>query len=65
MIQSNDNVADLWKTARMMQHAWEPPNPLPSVEDVQYIYSIAERIANGYIPSTYIHYENGEVAYEG
>jgi hypothetical protein len=49
----------------MMQHSWEPPNPLPTLEQVQYLYSIAECIANGYIPKTCIDYENGGTAYEG
>ena len=65
VLQTDEQVADLWSTARMMQHDWEPPNPLPTLEQVQYLYSIAERIANGYIPKTYIDYENGETAYEG
>ena len=64
-VQNDEQVADLWSTARMMQHSWEPPNPLPTLEQVQYLYSIAECIANGYIPKTYIDYENGETAYEG
>lgn len=64
-LKSDGNVQDLWYNARMMQHVWEPANPLPTLKEVQYLWSIAERIANGYVPTTYINYENGEVAYEG
>lgn len=64
-LKSNDDIVNLWKNARMMQHVWEPPNPLPTLEEVRYLFSIAERIATGYVPTTYINYENGETAYEG
>ena len=53
-----------WETARMMQHAWEPPNPIPTQQEASYLYDIAERIlVQGYVPSTFINYTNGEVAY--
>jgi len=58
------NMASLWRHARMMQHAWEPPNPMLSEEDATYLYGIAERVVRkGHVPSSYIDYQNGEVAY--
>ena len=60
------NPASLWKTARMMQHAWEPPNPFPTQEEAAYLYSVAERICvHGERPKTFIDYQHGETAYEG
>jgi hypothetical protein len=56
----------LWNNARMMQHAWEPPNPYPTVEMADYLYHVAERImVHGEKPKTYIEYELDVVAYEG
>lgn len=63
--QTEESIQFLWSTARMMQHAWEPPNPLPTLDEIQYLYDIAERISDGYIPATYIDYAEGVVAYEG
>lgn len=62
-IQTDDDVTQIWSNARMMQHAWDPPNPIPTIQQVKYLYEVCERVANGYIPSTYIDYERGEVAY--
>jgi hypothetical protein len=60
------NMESLWKTARMMQHAFEPPNPFPTRETAEYLYHIAERLmVNGEIPKSYIDYQNGEAAFEG
>ena len=60
-----DDMPSLWKTARMMQHAWEPPNPFPTKENADYLYQIAKRImVDGDLPKTYIPYQNGEFAYE-
>jgi hypothetical protein len=56
----------LWNNARMMQHAWEPPNPYPTVEMADYLYHVAERImVHDEKPKTYIEYELDVVAYEG
>ena len=56
----------LWKTARMMQHAWEPANPRMDVSTAAYLYRVAERImVDGEIPTSYIDYQHGEVADEG
>jgi hypothetical protein len=50
----------------MMQHAWEPPNPYPTVLMADYLYHVAERImVHGERPITYIEYELDVVAYEG
>lgn len=59
-------MKSLWKTARMMQHPWEPPNPFPDLEIASYLYSVAERImVQGETPKSFIDYQNGEVAFEG
>ena len=56
--------ASLWQTARMMQHAWEPPNPMPTFTEATYLYDVAERVlVQGKIPSSFINYTHGEVAY--
>ena len=58
--------ATLWKTARMMQHAWEPANPFPTQEEAAYLYRVAERICvHGERPKSFIDYQHGETAYEG
>jgi len=35
------NMALLWKRARMMQHAWEPPNQFPDLATATYLYRVA------------------------
>lgn len=56
----------LWSKARMMQHAWEPPNPFPTHHEARYLYQVAEKVAlHGYEPDSFIPYHNDEVAYEG
>ena len=56
-----ENMTSLWSRARMMQHADEPPNPIPSQEDALYLYNVAERVMNeGHVPKSLILYENGE-----
>lgn len=63
VIRSDDNMPTLWQGARMMQHAWEPPNPFPAQETAEYLYRVAERIMDeGHIPKSFIHYHNGEAA---
>ena len=58
------NMPSLWKRARMMQHVWEPSNPFPDEETAEYLYTVAERVMNeGYVPKSFINYQNGEVAY--
>jgi len=55
-------IASLWKRARMMQHAWEPPNPLPDADTAEYLYRVAERVTmEGHVPKSYIDYQNGEM----
>ena len=62
VIQGNMSV--LWKRARMMQHAWEPPNPYPTTEVAKYLYRVAERVmVEGFVPDSFIDYQNGESAY--
>lgn len=57
------NMGSLWRRARMMQHAWEPPNPFPDVDTAKYLYHVAERVMiDGHVPKSYINYQNGEVA---
>jgi len=61
---SSSSIESLWQNARMMQHAWEPPNPFPTAPAVDYLYRIAERICiEGEIPKSFIPYQNGEAAY--
>jgi hypothetical protein len=56
----------LWDHARMMQHAWEPPNPLPTTAMADYLYDVAERImVHKQVPKSYIEYDLDVVAYEG
>jgi hypothetical protein len=55
-------IASLWKRARMMQHAWEPPNPLPDADTAEYLYRVAERVTmEGHVPKSFINYQNGEM----
>jgi hypothetical protein len=57
------DMASLWKTARMMQHAWEPPNPFPSRRRAAYLYNVAQRVlVQGHVPAAFINYQNGESA---
>jgi hypothetical protein len=63
VVRSTRDMPDLWRNARMMQHYWEPPNPFPTVSQAKYLYRMAERImVEGFVPPSYIHYTNGEVA---
>jgi len=60
------HMSGLWKSARMMQHAWEPANPFPTRQQADYLYRVAERImVLGHVPATFIDYQHGEVAYVG
>jgi hypothetical protein len=59
------DMSMLWKQARMMQHYWEPPNPFPDRETAEYLYKVAERVMKGYVPKSFINYQNGEVAATG
>ena len=57
-------MASLWRTARMMQHAWEPANPFPTREQAAYLYRVAKRVmVHGHVPASFIDYQNGETAY--
>ena len=59
------NMQDFWQTARMMQHDWQPPNPIPTRQEADYLYHIAEQVlVHGYVPATFVNYTHGEVAYE-
>lgn len=65
-IRPHDDTRHLWKHVRMMQHAWEPPNPYPTREMTDYLYNVAQRImVHGELPKTYIEYADDVVAYEG
>jgi hypothetical protein len=60
------DMSTLWWRARMMQHAWEPANPFPTRDEAIYLYDVAERVAKkGYLPESYIDYQNGETAFDG
>jgi len=51
----------LWRTARMMQHIWDPANSLPDQRTAEYLYDVAERImVEGHVPKSFINYQNGE-----
>jgi hypothetical protein len=57
-----EDAASLWKRARMMQHAREPPNPFPDAATAEYLYGVAERVAvGGYVPKSFVNYQNGEM----
>lgn len=61
-----EDMSILWDSARVMQHYWEPSNKFPDVETAMYLYRVAERVVKeGHIPSAFIDYQNGEVAFEG
>jgi hypothetical protein len=61
----SSDMANFWSTARMMQHAWDPPNPIPTKEEADYLYDVAERVlVHGYHPLSFIDYQHGEVAYD-
>ena len=63
LVLPTDEMPSLWKSARMMQHPWEPPNPFPDYEMAAYLYRIAERImVEGQIPRSFINYQHGEAA---
>jgi hypothetical protein len=52
-----------WQDARMMQHAWEPANPIPDRGMADYLYRTDERVlVHGHVPSSFIPYKNGEYA---
>lgn len=60
---TNASMAALWRTARVMQHAWDPPNPYPDYATADYLYGVAERVmAHHHVPHSYIHYHNNEAA---
>jgi hypothetical protein len=60
-----NDMTTFWTTARMMQHAWEPPNPYPSRETASYLYDVAVRVlVEGHVPDCFIDYQNGESAAE-
>jgi hypothetical protein len=63
VVRPDDDMASLWKTARMMQHSWDPPNPFPTTEIADRLYTFAQRIVQGEIPKSYIDYQHGETAY--
>ena len=49
-----ENMSTLWTRSRMMQHAWDPPNPYPDKSMATYLYEVAERImVEGYMPKSY------------
>ena len=57
-----EDMSYLWRRARMMQHAWEPPNPYPDQAIAEYLYRVAERVmVEGHVPTSFIDYQNGEM----
>lgn len=60
----NGTSSSLWQHARMMQHVWEPENPLPDRRMADYLYCVAQRVMRDkHIPTSFIPYYNGEFAY--
>ncbi|KAL3803622.1 hypothetical protein ACHAW5_006384 [Stephanodiscus triporus] len=60
-----EDISSLWSRARMMQHAWEPANQFPDQATAKYLYRVAERVmVEGHVPTSFIDYQNGEVASE-
>lgn len=58
-----DDMSSLWSRARRMQPPQADPNPIPTREEAEYLYRVAERVARfGYRPDSFIAYENGEAA---
>ena len=58
------HMETFWQTARMMQHAWEAPNPFPTRRQAALLYDIAEQVLEqGYVPTSFVNYTHGEVAY--
>jgi hypothetical protein len=52
-----------WQNARMMQHSWEPANPIPDRAMADYLYRMAERVlVHGHVPASFIPYQHGEYA---
>jgi hypothetical protein len=61
----DDMHESLWEKAhaRYMQNPVEPLKPLPTKEEAEYLYGIAERIClGGHIPKTFTFYKNKETA---
>jgi hypothetical protein len=61
-----DMYESLWKKgrARRMQNPVHPRKPMPTKEEAEYLYGIAERIClGGYIPKSFTFYKNKEAAY--
>lgn len=44
VVRPDRDMPGLWRTARMFQHAWEPPNPFPTRTTAAYLYRIARRV---------------------
>lgn len=57
------HMEQFWRTARMMQHADEPPNPIPTASQAAFLYDIAQRVlVEGYVPALFVNYTHGEAA---
>jgi hypothetical protein len=39
-----DDMSELWRNARAMEHSGNTPDPFPSKENAEYVYNIAERV---------------------
>lgn len=58
-----ENMSRLWLKARRMQPESHKTNPIPTRQEAQYLYEVADRVMRkGHIPRSFTFYENGEVA---
>jgi hypothetical protein len=58
-----DNMNLLWTRARRMQPETHKSNPMPTREEAEYLYNVADRVMRkGHMPTSLIIYQNGEYA---
>jgi hypothetical protein len=63
-VVEHHDLSYLFANARMMQHAWDPPNLMVSPADAFLLWEVTRRVVlDGYIPQTYVHYNNEETAF--
>jgi hypothetical protein len=58
-----DDMSKLWSRARLMEPAFDPPNPFPTKSEAKYLYQIADRVmGQGHRPHSFIVYQHGEAS---
>lgn len=58
-----DDVSTLWSRARRMQPPKRDPNPMPTVEEAQYLFHVAERVAlHGHLPKSFAMFQEAEAS---